>query len=133
MPKRTKITDRSLPFLMGLTALIFGWLSYQIFDARNQLWHHGVDRTTTGAAAGWLAAGVGAAYLILAFARARWAGTGRIAGSVLLPAGLLSAAYLLVIALSNNGKVGFSIGMYVGAALAAVIAAGAVSVRTRQS
>ncbi|MET7400144.1 hypothetical protein ABZS66_42330 [Dactylosporangium sp. NPDC005572] len=112
-----------------IAGLLFGWLGFRIFDARDQLDHYGVDPTAAGALAGWLAVLTGVTYLGLAvlvwrrFERSR-----AVALGLLVPAAICSG-YALLLASVNTGKVGFSAGSLIVSGLINILAAVVTAVR----
>ncbi|WP_238015672.1 hypothetical protein KZZ52_19440 [Dactylosporangium sp. AC04546] len=122
-------SDGRLMWTAVIAGLLFGWLGFRIFDARDQLDHYGVDPTVAGALAGWLAVLTGVGYLGLAllvwrkFARSRLVALG-----LLVPA-VVCAGYALLLAVENTGKVGFSAGSLIVSGLVNVLAAVVTAVR----
>ncbi|MFK3979166.1 hypothetical protein ACI2K4_02180 [Micromonospora sp. NPDC050397] len=121
--------DRALISAVAVSGLLFGWLAFRIFDARDQLWHYGVDRTLAGAAAGWLAVVTALAYVVLAVLTARRFGQIRSVALALLVPAAICAAYTIMLGGANNGKVGFSSASLILFALLSMAAAGNATVR----
>lgn len=129
MPTSTPGPDRRLIWSVGVAGLLFGWLAFRIFDARDQLDHYGVDPTTAGAAAGWLAVATAAAYVVLAVLTARRVARTQVLALALLAPAAVSALYALVLGGGNNDKVGFPAGSLMLFAVVSMVAAVIVAVR----
>ncbi|GGM81195.1 hypothetical protein GCM10007977_098230 [Dactylosporangium sucinum] len=113
----------------AIAGLLFEWLGFRVFDARDQLDHYGVDPTALGALAGWLAVLTGIGYLVLAVLLLRWVVQGRLVALALLAPAAVCSGYTLVLAFSNTGKVGFSAASLVLAGLVAGLGAVVTAVR----
>lgn len=129
MPDSTTGPDRGLIGSAVAAAVLFAWLAFRIFDARDQLDHYGVDPTAAGAAAGWLALATALAYAALIALLLRRAGNLQVIALAALMPAAVSVLYALVLGGGNTGKVGFSAGSLMFFAVVSMVAAVIASAR----
>ena len=129
MPTATTAPNRRLAWTVAIAGLLIGWLAVRIFDARDQLWHYGVDHTAAGAAACWLAVATAVGYLGLAVLTARRAGHLQAIALVLPVPVAISALYALALGIDNDDKIGFPAGSLMFSALISMAIAVITAVR----
>jgi hypothetical protein len=129
MPDSTTGPDRGLIGSAVAAAVLFAWLAFRIFDARDQLDHYGVDPTAAGAAAGWLALATALAYAALIALLLRRAGNLQVIALAPLVPAAVSVLYALVLGGGNTQKVGFPAGSLMFFAVVSMVAAVIASAR----